>query len=199
MATDAALKAPVLLLAMPQVLDPFFQRSVVLLIHHDEEGSFGFIVNRPMDIRVTDILHRMEIDWQGDPGEVVHFGGPVQTELGSILFTPTEVTNGDGAEPEGAAEVLPGLAITQHVGDLAKLAATPPKAFRMFLGYAGWGSSQLIDEILRNDWLTAPVSPELVFGAEGAASWEDALRSVGIDPGSLPAWTSPGGGDTSTN
>ncbi len=190
MATDAALKAPVLLLAMPQVLDPFFQHSVVLLIHHDEEGSFGFIVNRPMEIRVTDILERMEIDWQGDPGEVIHFGGPVQTELGSILFSPA---GGEGPEPEGAAELLPGLAITQHVGDLAKLAAVPPKAFRMFLGYAGWGSSQLIDEILRNDWLTAPVSHELVFGAEGAASWEVAVRSVGIDPGSLPAWTPPAG------
>ena len=59
------LTTPVLLLAMPQVVDPFFHKSVVLLLHHEEEGSFGFIVNRPTGIRLQEILEGMEVNWQG--------------------------------------------------------------------------------------------------------------------------------------
>lgn len=193
MAPEADLKTPVLLLAMPQVYDPFFARSVVLLVHHDEEGSFGLIVNRGTDILIRDILSGMEIDWQGDPEAVAHFGGPVRPQLGTILFTQDPERE---AISEAVAEVAPGLAITQHVGDLTLLAAAPPDSFRLFLGYAGWGSSQLLEEILRNDWLIAPVTHELLFDVERAQVWEEALRSVGVDPATLPAWTAPAGEGT---
>ena len=65
--SEAELQAPLLLIAMPQVLDPFFHRSVVLLVHHDAEGSFGFIVNRPTAISVAEILSGMEIEWTAEP------------------------------------------------------------------------------------------------------------------------------------
>ena len=142
-------------MAMPQVLDPFFHRSVVLLLHHDDEGSFGFIVNRPTGIQVSEILKGMEIRWEGGEEAVAYFGGPVQPQLGTVLFSPVldETT-----DPEDTAtEVAPGVALTQHVGDLARLAEAPPDRFRLLLGYAGWGEGQLMEEILRNDWLTAPV------------------------------------------
>ncbi len=179
------LTTPVLLLAMPQVMDPFFHKSVVLLLHHEEEGSFGFIVNRPTEIRLAEILQGMEVDWQGAAAAVAHFGGPVQPQLGTVLFAP------GSTETEAANEVLPGLSITQHIGDLARLAETPPDDFRLFLGYAGWSSGQLIQEILRNDWLTAPVRSDLVFAPNPEQVWADALRSVGVDPSSLPSWTKP--------
>jgi putative transcriptional regulator len=99
-------------------------------------------------------------------------------------------------ETEAATEVLPGIALTQHIGDLARLAETPPDRFRLFLGYAGWGSGQLIEEILRNDWLTAPVHTDLVFAADPEQAWAEALRSVGVDPAALPSWTPDGGGET---
>jgi putative transcriptional regulator len=181
------LSTPVLLLAMPQVVDPFFHKSVVLLLHHEEEGSFGFIVNRPTEIRLTEILTGMEVAWQGTQAAVAHFGGPVQPQLGTVLFTP------GSAETEAASEVLPGLSITQHIGDLARLAETPPDEFRLFLGYAGWDSGQLIQEILRNDWLTAPVRADLIFAPDPEQVWSEALRSVGVDPSSLPSWTKPNG------
>jgi putative transcriptional regulator len=177
------LTTPVLLLAMPQVMDPFFHKSVVLLLHHEEEGSFGFIVNRPTEIRLTEILQGMEVAWQGGQTAVAHFGGPVQPQLGTVLFAPGL------AETEAASEVLPGVSITQHIGDLSRLAETPPDAFRLFLGYAGWSSGQLIQEILRNDWLTAPVRADLIFAPDPDQVWCDALRSVGVDPSSLPSWT----------
>jgi len=198
--THSALTAPVFLLAMPQVLDPFFHKSVVLLIQHDdEEGSFGFIVNRPTGIRVTEILKGMEVGWSGRDDALAYFGGPVQPQTGTVLFQPEPGVETDDSEPEDSdlvesvSEVVPGLSITQHVGDLAQLAETPPDRFRLFLGYAGWGAGQLVEEILRNDWLTAPVSSDLVFAADPEGVWAAAVRSVGVDPAVLPSWTPSSG------
>lgn len=186
----SGLTPPILLMAMPQVLDPFFHRSVVLLVHHDDgEGSVGFIVNRPTGIRVGEILSGMEIRWGGEEGTVAHFGGPVRPQMGTVLFAPGTFP---GVEDDASTEVVPGVSLTQHVGDLERLAGTPPDRFRLLLGYAGWGSGQLIEEILRNDWMTAPVSSELIFAVDPAETWDRALRSVGVDPASLPSWTPTG-------
>lgn len=184
------LTAPVLLVAMPQVLDPFFHRSVVLLLNHDEEGSHGLIVNRPTDIPVRSILGGMDIEWTGAEEAVAYFGGPVQPQLGSVLFLT------DAARPDlapAATPVAPGVAITHHVDDLAGLAAAPPERMRLLLGFAGWGEGQLMEEILRNDWLTARVDPRLLFAPDPAGVWGEALRSVGVDPAVLPSWTQQGG------
>jgi putative transcriptional regulator len=179
------LQAPVLLIAMPQVVDPFFHRSVVLLVHHDAEGAVGFIVNRPTGIAMDEILGGMELAWGGSGGEVAYFGGPVQPQLGSVLFTPA---GRDGAA-HGVTSVCAGLAMTQHIADLEALAAAPPPRFRLVLGYAGWGSGQLMGEILRNDWLTAPPDLDLVFADDPETVWEEALRTLGVDPTTLPSWS----------
>jgi putative transcriptional regulator len=185
------LLTPVMLMAMPQVLDPFFHKSVVLLLHHEDEGSFGFIVNRPTGIKVAEILKGMEVGWEGGEEAVAYFGGPVQPQLGTVLFSPVLRES----DPEDTAtEIAPGLALTQHIGDLSRLAEAPPDQFRLLLGYAGWGEGQLMEEILRNDWLTAPVSSELIFAPDPERVWDAALRSVGIDPAALPSWI-PGGGN----
>jgi putative transcriptional regulator len=183
------LSTPVLLMAMPQVLDPFFHRSVVLLLHHEDEGSFGFIVNRPTGIKVSEILKGMDVGWQGRDEAMAYFGGPVQPQLGTVLFAPLLMA---AAAEDTATEVAPGIALTQHIGDLSRLAEAPPDHFRLLLGYAGWGKGQLMEEILRNDWLTAPVSGELIFAPDADRVWDTALRSVGIDPAALPSWM-PGG------
>lgn len=181
------LEAPVLLLAMPQVLDPHFHRSVVLLLRHEEEGSFGFVVNRPLEIRLPEILEDLDIEmWQGDEDAPAHFGGPVQPQLGSVLFVPETEEHLQG---EATVELLPGLGLTHHVGDLEKLAQGPPQRIRLLLGYAAWGGGQLMEEILRNDWLLARVDPDLIFAPDAETVWDDALRSVGVDPASLPSWT----------
>lgn len=191
--TDSApdLQAPVLLLAMPQVLDPFFHRSVVLLLHHTEEGSFGFIVNRPTELRLQEILAGMEIAWQGVEDALAYFGGPVQSQMGTVMFSLSVGEHFDLDSLEGMTEVGPGILISQQSDDLGRLAAKPPLNMRLFLGYAGWGAGQLVDEIVRNDWLTAPVNNELLFSDQPEKAWEQALHSVGVDPSTLPAWTPP--------
>ena len=204
------LTTPILLMAMPQVLDPFFHRSVVLLLHHESEGSFGFIVNRPTGIKVSEILKGMDVSWQGKDEEVAFFGGPVQPQIGTVLFAPLLAGNGasaghggtaggTGEEEDSATEVIPGVALTQHIGDLSRLAEAPPEDFRLILGYAGWGEGQLMEEILRNDWLTAPASSDLIFYPDPERIWDAALRSVGIDPANLPSWVPGGAPEESAN
>ena len=181
------LQVPVLLVAMPHVLDPYFHRTVILLIHHDDDGSFGFILNRATGIRVEEILKGMNISWGGQPDALAFFGGPVQPQLGSVVCS--------GLSPDFLDAGLSGndiggeLAVTQHIGDLERLSADLPQRFRLFLGYSGWGQDQLMEEILRNDWLTAPVRQDLVFPDDPSKAWSEALRSVGVDPASLASWS----------
>jgi len=192
MPTDATdLQTPALLIALPQVQDPFFHKSVVLLIHHSEEGSIGLIVNRPTEIEVREILAGMEMEWRGDDGAFTWFGGPVQPQIGTVLYAPA--ADGDQPGIEASLAVADGVSVTQHVGDLGRLADAPPQRFRLLLGYAGWGSGQLLEEIVRNDWLIAPVDPNLVFAATPDEAWTGALLSVGVNPASLPSWTAGGG------
>src|SRR5436190_13179760 len=122
------LKPPVLLLAMPQVQDPFFHKSVILLLAHEEEGSFGFIVNRPTEMKVAEVLEGLELGWGGHAESRAFLGGPVQPQLGTVLYGPPPTHAGD------SPQVLPGVAITQQLSDLAGLANEPPPAFRLFLG-----------------------------------------------------------------
>lgn len=187
MAAANDLETPVLLLAMPQVDDPYFHRTVVLLLRHQEEGSFGFIVNRPTRTSLVDVIEDLGIrEWTGDPDAHAFFGGPVQPQLGSVVFVPEDDEDLAG---EGTSEVIPGLGMTHHIGDLERLAARAPGRIRLYLGYAAWGEGQLLQEILRNDWLIAPVDPELLFAREPDSVWSQAVRSAGVDPSSLPSWT----------
>lgn len=187
------LRTPVLLIAMPQIQDPFFHKSVVLLIQHGDEGSAGLIVNRPTGLQVSEVLSGMEMRWGGDETAVTWFGGPVAPQTGTVLYAPDDGSgdaapagdDGDG----GTGTVVAGLALTQNVTVLNRLAPAPPARFRLLLGYAGWGEGQLMEEFLRNDWLTAPVDPDLVFAPRPEDAWTGALASVGVDPSHLPSWT----------
>jgi putative transcriptional regulator len=189
-AAAADLETPILLLAMPQVLDPFFHKAVVLLLHHNAEGSVGFIVNRPTELLIDDILDGMEIEWRGPKEATAFFGGPVQSQMGTILFRDRGVEERN-LYAATTTQIQPGIHLGQQLEDLNRIAQDPPDEFRLLLGYAGWGTGQLIDEIVRNDWLTAPLSEDLLFAEDSEVVWESALRTVGLDPAALPSWTSP--------
>ena len=185
------LEPPVLLIAMPQVLDPFFHRSVVLLIHNDDEGSFGLITNRATGIKVNrdperhgDLVGRRRRD-------VAFFGGPVQPQMGTLMFDAQAVADRGESADATSSLVAPGVRLTQNVTDLGELAESPPEHMRLYLGYAGWGAGQLVEEILRNDWMTAPIDNQLLFTDDPETVWARALDSVGVDPDTLPSWTAP--------
>ena len=152
---------------MPQLLDPNFRRAVILLVHHDEGGTFGVVLNR-----LTDIEAPTRIDW----------GGPVQPQSGWILIgsdssievTESVKTLADGVEFAGALDDV-----------LNQLGTNPGDDVRFLFGYAGWGPGQLEAELVEGAWLTAPITSEVVFRVETEKMWEFVVRSLGIDPATL--------------
>lgn len=172
--------SPGLLLAMPQLEDPNFERGVVLMVEHNEEGSFGLIINRPSDLRIADVLESMSIDWGGDPEAVVWSGGPVMPRTGWVLHEPTDLPF-----KEGRVDVVPGIVLSTSPERLRALAEQPPGRIRFVLGFSGWGPAQLEQELASGAWLNAEVTPELVFDTPFATMWETALRSLGIEPTTL--------------
>jgi putative transcriptional regulator len=166
--------APGLLLAMPQLADPNFTRSVVLMIEHGDRGSFGLIVNQPSPIKAMELLDSLSLAWRGDPDAVVWSGGPVQRTTGWVLHEPMP------GDDSGTSEVGPGLALSTSTDRLRAIAASPPGRIRLLLGYSGWAPGQLAAEMARGSWIHAEADPALIFDAPPDEMWARALKSVGI-------------------
>ncbi|WP_428262881.1 YqgE/AlgH family protein [Haliangium sp.] len=186
--------APGLLLAMPHLLDPNFRRAVVLMIEHNDEGSFGLVVNQPLDIDTGELLDSLDVIWQGPAGSKVWRGGPVMPSYGWVLHEPVagltpsleataEPPSLDALEGGGTISVGPGVSLSSGSLEVLRvIAGAPPNRMRLLLGYAGWGGGQLAHEMAQGAWLHADLSVELVFDTPADQMWERALRSVGIDP-----------------
>jgi putative transcriptional regulator len=172
--------APGLLLAMPQLDDPNFARAVVLMVQHSEEGSFGLVLNRPSDTPVIDVTAPLGMRWRGDPSAVIWLGGPVSPESGWLLHEPTGAVTSDGT-----LEIADGISLSTSPHNLRLVVERPPRRVRLLAGYAGWGARQLESELAQGAWLTASATPELVFDTPAERMWDEALRSLGIDPASL--------------
>jgi len=174
--------APALLVAMPQLLDPNFRRSVVLLLHHDADFTFGLVLNRPSEIAAESLCASLGIEWRGAPAALVDWGGPVQPNTGWVVLG-----DGAGAELEDATEVTSELHFAGSLETLKRVAESPPGRLRLFLGYAGWGAGQLESELAQGAWLVAPLEPRFVFEVEAGVLWARVLRDLGIDPATLVA------------
>ncbi len=183
--------APGLLLAMPHLADPNFHRAVVLMIEHDDDGSFGLIINRPSTMSVSSLLVALEMSWRGDAGAVVWTGGPVMPTTGWVLHEPSmRVGRGAtslkvGLETDGTVSFAPGLDLSTSPDKLRLIAEEPPGRTRFLLGYSGWGPGQLADEMARGSWLHADADPALIFETPADSLWESALRSLGVSPESI--------------
>ena len=175
--------APGLLVAMPQLMDPNFQRTVILVIHHDETGSFGVVLNRSTDITAPVLCSTLEIEWRGDPGWEINWGGPVQPQTGWVLFGSEERRE----QGEDVSQIQPGLCFAGSLEVLRDIASDPPGRIRVLLGYAGWGPGQLESELAENAWITAPVCEETVFDVASSEMWEHVVRGLGIEPATLIA------------
>ena len=171
--------APGLLVAMPQLHDPHFTRAVVLMIEHNEQGSFGLLINQPSPIRASELLQSLEMAWAGDDHAVVWSGGPVSPSTGWVLHEP--VTELDALEVGGGTTTIaPGLALSTSPERLRSLAARPPGRIRLLLGYSGWGAGQLASEMAAGSWLHTSIDPALIFDLEPDEMWAAAVRSLGI-------------------
>jgi len=157
------------LVASPYLTDPNFNRSVVLIIKHDDEGAFGMLLNRPMNNTVREIM-RLAGEADCDCDEHIYYGGPVQGPLVAI----------HGMEDQAEAEVLPGVFFSAHKDQLRSIIEQDEKPFRLFTGYSGWGAGQLESELEVGGWLTAPATAEIVF-LPADEQWQRLTREIGRD------------------
>lgn len=168
-----------LLIAMPGMGDPRFEKTVIFMCAHSPEGSMGLIVNKPAPgVQIGDLLDQLSIPKQESGlGTVVHYGGPVERGRGFVLHSA------EYAGSDATLRVDDRFRMTATLDILSDMAeGSGPDQRILALGYSGWGPGQLEDEIHRNGWLTCDALPEIVFDADNDGKWMAALASMGIDP-----------------
>ncbi|MEE8333809.1 MAG: YqgE/AlgH family protein [Alphaproteobacteria bacterium] len=166
-----------LLVAMPQMQDPRFARTVVYICAHTADGAMGLVINKLVDsVSFPDLLEQLNIaDVPIGKDIQVHFGGPVDTGRGFVLHTPDYVQ-------DATLVINDTMALTATVDILKAVAeGTGPRASLLALGYAGWAPGQLDSEIQANGWLNVPADRQLVFGENLDSMWERAMDKIGID------------------
>ncbi len=171
-----------LLIAMPSLEDPFFERSVVYLCEHNEEGAMGLTLNVPLELNLYDLLVQMKLP---EPGEhlkevPVLAGGPVHNDRGFVLHTPQ-------AGYHSSRALSDDLMITTSLDILTNLGTdAAPEQYLVTLGYAGWEAGQLEQELLENSWLTVPASLDLLFDTPMVDLWQAATATLGINIWQMP-------------
>ncbi len=166
-----------LLLAMPGIGDPRFDRTVIYLCTHSEEGAMGLVINRHMEwLTFKELLEQLSIDVEGEAPELpIHAGGPMETGRGFVLHTSDYVQ-------ETTLEISSTMALTATVDILKAIAAgRGPRRHLLALGYASWAPGQLEGEIQENVWLTAAPDESLIFDTAFEAVYTKALDRLGID------------------
>ena len=166
-----------LLIAMPQMEDRRFVKTVIYLCAHTADGAMGLVVNKLMDnVNFSDLLEQLNISGSGGGEAInVHFGGPVETGRGFVLHSADFV--------EDASLVIDDtVALTATIDILKAIAAGKgPQRSLLALGYAGWGPGQLDNELQRNGWLSVPADDGLIFGGSHDNRWERAMAKLGIN------------------
>ena len=173
-----------LLIAMPGMGDPRFEKSVIFMCDHSENGAMGLIVNKSApEIRFAELVEQLDIDTDGPIKDIpIHFGGPVENGRGFVLHSSDYDANDSTLVIDGQFGMTATLDVVQ---DLA--GGSGPRQAIFALGYSGWGPGQLEDEIQQNGWLTCEASSEIVFGADDSTKWSAALKTLGVDALTLSA------------
>lgn len=167
-----------LLIAMPNMRDPRFEKSVIYMCVHNADGAMGLVINKQTDaISFPQLLEQLEIDTPESPPEIrIHFGGPVESGRGFVLHSADYGQS-------GTISVDDAFALTATVDILRDMAERRgPENSILALGYAGWGPGQLDGELQQNAWLNVAADDSLIFDADVASTWDRAVAKIGIDP-----------------
>ncbi len=179
--SDQTSLAGQLLIAMPNMSDPRFARSVIYVCAHNEEGAMGLVVNKAIgSLTFEELLQQLGLEAEAVSEEIrIHFGGPVETGRGFVLHSADYIQ-------EGSLQVNDDMALTATVDILRDIAdGNGPRRSLLALGYAGWGPGQLDSEIQANGWLNVEADENLVFDPDLDDKWERAIAKLGFDPSSL--------------
>jgi len=167
-----------MLIAMPGMTDPRFEKAVIYICAHNEDGAMGLVVNRPIEsMTFPEMLKQLDIE-PSESEDVIRvlLGGPVEQARGFVLHSPDYLQ-------DASMVVDDDVALTATIDILRAIAdGAGPRNRLLALGYAGWGPGQLDSEILHNGWLNVSADDDLVFGEDLDAKWERAMAKIGIDP-----------------
>jgi putative transcriptional regulator len=159
-----------ILISEPFLNDPNFKRTIILLSEHTEEGSVGFVLNKPTEYKLNDVVEDFpEFD------AAVFYGGPVQLNTLQFLYKGENII-------EGSMEILPGLfwgGSFDILKTLIEAKSVKPEDFRFFLGYSGWGEGQIDDELELKSWIVADTDIENIFSDEPDKLWREILKGMG--------------------
>lgn len=164
------------LIAMPNLADPNFSKTVTYICAHNEEGAMGIIINRPTDLNLGEVLSQMELETNDKGVELmpVFHGGPVQTDRGFILHDP-------GFDWDSSLSVSQQVDMTTSRDVLQAIAGGDgPKDIFIALGYAGWSAGQLEEEIVQNAWLSGPARSDIIFKTPIQNRWHSAAALLGV-------------------
>jgi putative transcriptional regulator len=165
------------LIAMPGLQDPNFSRTVTYVCEHTDQGAMGIVINRPLDVRLGELLDQLDIVALRPTVEQipVYQGGPVQTDRGFVLHT-------SGPTFDSTLSITSDISVTTSRDVLEAIASGEgPDQTLVALGYAGWGSGQLEQEMSANAWLSGPASHEIIFRMDPGARWLAAAQLLGVD------------------
>ncbi len=166
------------LISMPHMSDRNFTHTLTYICDHTEDGAMGIVINRPLDLSLKDILGHldMETDSMKDPDMPVYSGGPVQSERGFVLHSPSE------KEWLSSHPVNEQIHLSTSLDILESIAAgRGPERFLVALGYAGWGAGQLEQEIGENAWLSCPADLDIMFSTAASERLDAAASLLGIN------------------
>ncbi len=170
-----------LLIAMPSMIDPRFEKTVLLMCSHGPEGAMGIVLNRLFgDLSFRGLLAQLDVRvTPATPELPIHYGGPVDPVRGFVLHTTDY-------KRAGTTEIAPSVSLTATVEILQALSdGNGPSRATLALGYAGWSPGQLESEIQGNGWLTAPADADIIFDGDIETKWSRALAKIGVSPNML--------------
>jgi putative transcriptional regulator len=176
------------LIASPSLVDPNFDRTVILLCMHDEQGAMGLVFNRPAPFTLSEIFQQIGIETTEDNTQTIMVGGPVSLENGLVLYEgdPDSELRTDEIRVDETLRVCPNRDLLEAIGK-----GMGPERYLMFIGHAGWAPGQLEKEIATGAWLPADIDRTLLFDAPFADRWSRTLESAGLGLSRMGAFQSP--------
>ena len=165
------------LIAMPNLADPNFFHTVTYICEHGESGAMGLVINRPLELRLADIIEQLEIEITDSSinEKQVYAGGPVQGDRGFVLHDSKSAW-------DSTLQITDEISITTSLDILQAIAiGEGPEKSLVALGYAGWGAGQLEDELAQNAWLSGPAQSDIIFDHPSEQRWQAAANLLGVD------------------
>jgi putative transcriptional regulator len=165
------------LIAMPNMADPYFARTLTFICEHDDQGALGVVVNRPIEMTLGALYDRLSLPLTSQIllNEPVYFGGPVQTDRGFVLHRPLGKWQATLSVRDSV-----GLTTSKDILEAAGQGAGPQRML-VTLGYSGWAAGQLENEISQNAWLTVEANEAIIFDTPSEQRLPAAMKLLGVD------------------